>query len=256
VTIATSSQIWLYNPDFLAETPCMNLHRKVRRPGRWTLLAGVSCIAIAVVSINAWADFSGSVTSAGMNVNAAHLQLQFGATNDLTTNVTGMAPQDLAQRAVDLDINASTTTGIINGVTLADAVSASSSPNGGALDDSNGLKIWVLKCSVAWGGGPAPTPYTCGGSLSDVLGNYHATVGGATLPSAGTCPPGGVTTSTIHTLESTPGSLSNITTTGGASNHLVVYMCFPNSDNDTYQDAGLTALTFTFAATQRSGTNK
>jgi hypothetical protein len=158
------------------------------------------------------------------------------------------------ERAIDLGTDASTNTASpadLTGVQL--STSSSDASTTGKRSDSNGLKIWILGCTSAWGGNSS-SGYTCGGTLSDVLGTYHATAGGTTLPSAGTCPAVG-TLSSLNALNSSAASLTNLTVTTSASNHLVVFMCFPTADGDTYQDASST-ITWTFAGVQRSGALK
>lgn len=222
-------------------------------PWWWTRLFAAVAWLIGVLSLTASANFSGSTTVSQGAVTTAHIALT-KANNSLTSGATNIAPGDLIERAIDLGTDASTNTASpadLTGVQV--STSSSDSVTTGKLSDSNGLKIWILACSVAWGGSSS-SGYTCGGTLSDVLGTYHATAGGSTLPSAGTCPAVG-TLSSLNALNSAAASLTNLTLTTSASNHLVVFMCFPTADGDTYQDASST-ITWTFAGVQRSGTLK
>jgi len=214
------------------------------------LFAAVAWL-IGVLSLTASANFSGTATVSQASITTAHMQLTTSGTNALTSGATTIAPGDLLERALDLGVDSTTTSGAMSAITVATASTDASTT--GKLSDASGLKIWILSCTVAWGG-ISGAGYTCGGTLADVLGTYHATAGGSTLPSAGTCPAVG-TLSTLNALNSAAASLSNLTLTANANNHLVIFMCFPTADGDTYQDASST-ITWTFAGTQRAGAFK
>jgi hypothetical protein len=59
----------------------------------------------------------------------------------------------------------------------------------------------------------------------------------------------------MYTLTTGAQALSNLTLTAGAVNHLLVYICLPTAADDNYQTASGT-YQFSFAGTQRAGTNK
>jgi hypothetical protein len=50
-------------------------------------------------------------------------------------------------------------------------------------------------------------------------------------------------------------ALNNMTLTANATKYLVIFMCLPTAMGDDYQNASNT-ITWTFAGTQRSATNK
>jgi hypothetical protein len=68
--------------------------------------------------------------------------------NRLTLGATDLAPGDFMGRAVDLNIGATTSAGIIDHVTLTVSASPSSALN---TDSTIGLRIWIQKCSQEWG---------------------------------------------------------------------------------------------------------
>jgi hypothetical protein len=68
---------------------------------------------------------------------------------------SAIVPGDIIQRAVDLSVSGSTTSGIMTGATLAASVTASTQGAGGASytlhnNTANSLRVWVQKCSTDW----------------------------------------------------------------------------------------------------------
>ena len=229
-------------------------------PWWWARLAAITCWGVGVLSITASATFTTTATLNQGAISSGHMALTLpasGSTYRLQTGASNIAPADFIERPVDVQIDATTSPGIMSGIQL--AVSSSTSGSGAPqLDDgtANGMRFWVQGCSQAWTQRTdyASAPgynYTCGGSRSDVIGTY----GGATaLPTPGstTCPPGG--TSSLRTYES-PSALGNVNTSASSHNYLVVFMCFPNDADNAYQDL-TTTLTFAFTGVQRGGTAK
>jgi spore coat-associated protein N len=227
----------------------------VARPWWWTRFAAIVVGTLGVLSLTASATFVGSVAVSQSALTAAHMQLTApgaGATNRLTLGASAIVPGDLMQRAIDLSVDASTTSGAMTGITLQAAASPTSLLDS---DTTNDLRVWVQKCASAWtesGSSPAFT-YSCtggAGNVSDVMGSslpYQ--------PPANTCPPSSGTVVPLHTLKASAQTLSNVSTTASSTMHLLVLMCFPTAAGDSFQDATST-LTFTFAGVQRAGTNK
>jgi hypothetical protein len=216
----------------MATTPTM------KRPGRWTLIAGVGLVALGVLAINAYATFTGTATVNQAAITAGHMELTVpaaGASNRLTLGASGLAPGDTMSRALDLDVDASTTSGIMTGIELSISATNTDGKNLGT-DATDGLKIWIAKCSVAWtesGSSPAYT-YTCGGTQSDVLGTSGSPVAVASVSSS---------------------ALSNLSVSPGATNYLMLKLTFPSSADDSFQDA-TTSLSFAFSGVQRAGTDQ
>jgi hypothetical protein len=226
-------------------------------PWWWTRLFAAVAWLIGVLSLTASANFTGTAQTATQTITAAHIQLTKPGANDLTTAATNIAPGDLIERAIDIGTDASTNaSGVNNLASVQLSVSTTTDTaggGGGKLTDASGLKVWVLSCTSSWGGSYS-AGYTCGGTLGDVLGTYHATAGGSTLPSAGTCPAVGTLSSLFAMNTSGSGAavaLTNMTLTTSANNHLVVFMCFPTADGDSYQDATATVV-WSFAGVQRT----
>jgi hypothetical protein len=204
-----------------------------RRPGRWTLMSGVSLIAVGVLSFNAYASFSATATY-NQDVTSGYMSLVIDdedapATIAYDLDATNMAPGDTAQRGMLL-----TFAGTISAGTPTISIT-DNSPTIFTDGTANGLTLQIQKCSVAWDetdtGGGIPT-YACSGATSAVLA--------ATL---------------VGDLD-TPTNLGNLNTSG--ANHLKWTWSFPAGANNTFNTGvGHTAdLDVTIAAPQRAGTNK
>ena len=122
---------------------------------------------------------------------------------------------------------------------------------------ANSLKLWIQRCSVAWGG-TAVSP-TCAGTRSDVvgtsaapinvLGTYSLTVGGANA----FCSNSATQTAAIRTARSV--NCDSTVDQAAGADHLAVRASFPSgADAPTF--AGLAAnIGFTFSGTQGTGAN-
>lgn len=208
---------------------------QARRPGRWAVIAGVSLIALGLLSFNAFAFFTATAT-ATHDTDTGDMELTLGAAganHRIGTASTNIVPGDTIQRTIQLNVSNQAST--MSGVTL----DTTGSTNVGFITDTtDGLKVWIARCSQAWteaGVAPAYT-YTCGGSQSDVLGTNGSPV--AFYDAA-------------HTL-------NNLDVSDGATNYLMVEVSWPDGD-DTAQDAmeaSTGTLSFGFEGTQRAGTDK
>jgi hypothetical protein len=204
-----------------------------RRPGRWTLISGVTLIAVGVLSFNAYASFS-ATANYNQNVSSGYMQLTLANESSATINynLTGsnLAPGDTMQRGMLMTFAGTISAGTPT-VSAADAAPT-------ALTDgtANGLTLTIQKCSQAWDetdvGGGIPT-YACAGSTSSVLA--------ATAVSA---------------LIASPANLSNLNT--GGANHVKLTWTFPSAANNTFNvNGGLSdTITLTFSAPQRAATDK
>jgi hypothetical protein len=211
----------------------MNDNRKARMPRRRGLIAGVLLIALAVLSINAYATFTATMTVDQGAITAGHMEIAPGAVNTLTVGASGLAPGDTMERALDLDVDASTTSGIMTALRVAISADVSSALN---TDATHGLKVWIGVCDDPWDEDtPNPTTYTCNGNEDDALGTEASPTAISTLGSATT--------------------LNNVDASPGASNHLMIKLFFPSTANDTFQDLS-SELDFNFSGLQRAGTDK
>ena len=147
-----------------------------------------------------------------------------GTGQRLSVAATDIAPGDTIQRAVTL-----TNTGSIN--MDASAVRLTTSATTSSLRDTGGnvLTMTIDKCSVAWTESAFPYTYTCGGTTTTVL---------ASSPVIGTNV-----------------ALANIVTTPATPNHLRVTLTLPTAADNTYQNQ-TSVISYSFAGTQRAGTNR
>ncbi len=199
--------------------------------------AGVAIRPVALGGIALAASLGGagvyatytSTASQSNTIGSGTITVALGATgastNRLNINASGIVAGDTMQRSVDLN-----NSGAIDlaSITLTTTASPSSLLD---TDTTNGLQMVIDKCSVAWteaGTSPAFT-YTCSGTTTSVLASRA--VIGSNL------------------------TLSNLTLTAGASNHLRVTLTLPSGTSNSTQGLSST-ITYAFTGTQRAATDK
>ena len=204
-----------------------------RHDGGWSptrkLLASVAVLgaAASIAGLGTFATFTSS-TSASHTVSSGTVTIALGATgastNRLTVGASAIAPGDTIQRSVDL-IDQGTLN--LASVTLTTTATTSSVLD---TDATNGLQMVIDKCSQAWTESGPPYTYTCGGSTSSVLTSRPVIQSGV--------------------------SLNNLSAlTAGATDHLRVTLTFPSGAGNSFQNKSST-IQYTFAGTQRTGTDK
>ena len=186
----------------------------------------VIAIAAALAGFGVYAGYTG-VTSQAQSVSSATVTVALGAggasTNRLSVAAPSMVIGNTIYRSFDLNVSG---TADLASVTLTTSFSPSSALN---TDTTNGLHIVIDKCSVAWTeSGTSPNyTYTCGGTTTSVLAS--------------------------RAIAGTSIALSNLTLTGGASNHLRLSVNLPGPSTSMLD---LTSTcTWTFNATQRAAGN-
>jgi len=201
-----------------------------RRPGRWSLVAGVALIAVGVMSFNAYASFTASASynqAVGTGTMALTLANETSATTNYNLSGSALAPGDTMQRGMLLTFGGTVAAGDLK-------LSASdSSPT--ALDDgtANGLTLTIEACSQKWDettSGGIPT-FACGGSQSTVMA-----------------------ATSVRTLIQTPQTLTTNLNLGGA-NHLRLTWALPAAADNTFQGLSNT-IALTLTSDQRAATNK
>jgi hypothetical protein len=188
---------------------------------------GVVGAAAAVAGMGTFGTFTDSTAPLNASVTSGTLSLDLnsvGAAATLPMTATGFVPGDSVSRAVNL-VNS----GDLDFGTIAmNSVATTSSVLD--TDKVNGLQLSVKSCSVPWNetvtGGVAS--YTCTGTTS-VLVNGPA-VNGAAVSNA-----------------------ASLTAKG--TDRLVVTLTLPTSADNTFQGK-TTALSISFAGTQKTGTNR
>jgi spore coat-associated protein N len=207
---------------------------KLSRSKKLLLSLGALGSAAGIAGLGTFATFT-STTSASQTVTAGTVAITLGtagtATNRLTISATGIVPGDTISRAVDLTNASSDPLGSVSVTTTAPTSSLLNT------DTTNGLKMTVQRCSIAWTESATFAPaytYTCSGSTY-VLGTSGVSGGVAVIQSAATL-------SGLSALSS-----------GTSVDHLLVTLYLPLTAPNTMQ--GLTStIQYAFTGTQRTGT--
>ena len=190
--------------------------------GRKLLLSAAAIgVSLAVAVTGTYAAFSASV-SRGHTVSTGVPVLAFGATgaptNRLDIDAVGLSPGDSLYRAFDVT-NAGST--VFTSFTLSAVATTSSILD---TDTTNGLKVRLERCSVAWTeSGSAPRySYTCSGTRSTVLTSRPA----------------------VMTAQPLTGMQAGAQ---GGTDHLLLTETLPATADNTFQNK-TSALTFTVDA--------
>ena len=147
---------------------------------QWARVGVATVWALGVFSFTASATFQGTATAtAGASTTAiASLSLP-GVTGantingSVTTAFTNIAPGDLMDRPVDVLVSNTTTASLLTNMSFKVTVGSASAPSGKGLTDTNGLQVWVQKCSgTGWteGGSSPGYTYTCTNTATDQIG--------------------------------------------------------------------------------------
>jgi len=199
---------------------------RILTPGATTnkVIATIAVLgaAAAIAGLGTFATFTSS-TSTSHTIASGTLSLTSGPVNRLGTGASLIAAGDSMQRAIDLNYAGSMDMG---SATLTTSASTSSALD---TDTTDGLRLAIDKCSVAWTESGPPYTYTCGGSVSTVL---------ASQPLIG---------SNV--------GLSNLTLTAGTTDHLRVTVTLPSTAGNAFQNLSST-VGYTFTGVQRAGTSQ
>jgi spore coat-associated protein N len=213
---------------FDADNHTMILRRtsspRTRLPVRKVLATvSVLCAAAAIAGLGTYATFTSSTTPVAQTIASGTLTLSTGPVNRLGTGASPIAAGDTMQRALDLNYAGSIAFG---SVTLTTSASPSSALD---TDTTDGLKVAIDRCSVAWTESGPPYTYTCGGSTSTVLAS--------------------------QALIGTDVPLSNLTLSAGATDHLRVTLTLPSTAGNSLQNKSST-ISYVFTGIQRAGTSQ
>jgi spore coat-associated protein N len=181
--------------------------------------------AASIAGLGTYATFT-STETADQSLASGTVDINLGtagtADNRLTIGATGMVPGDSLQRLVKI-----TNAGSEN---LASLKLTTTAPTSSLLDTgSDGLRMRIQKCSVAWVevGTSAPFTYTCAGTASDVIAERAVIGTDLDLGSVASLAPGG-------------------------SDSLVVTVSLPTSADNNYQNKS-SVIRYSFTGTQRAG---
>ena len=188
--------------------------------GKILISLGAVGAAAAVAGLGTFGSFA-STTSGSQAVGAGTVVIGLGTTaGKVGVDASNVVPGDTIQRAVTLANSGTSNLAAVNLTTTA------SPSNLLSTDATNGLRLKIDACSVAWTAvAPTTAPtYTCGGSVTTVLAD-QAVIGANTLIS---------TTATTH----------------GVTDNLRVTLTLPTTAGDTFQGLSST-VNFSFTGSQR-----
>lgn len=195
----------------------------------------------AFLTAATYALFSASTSSAGNVFATGTLSLTNSNSASATATLSNMVPGDSASGVVTVN---NTGTEDLAGYQLAFTVT--SAANALTTDATNGLKVYVTRCSVAWTGAGAAA--TCGGVQTDVVGTAAAPVAIATGPyslGSALCTANAAVTAAIRTARGTTCAITG-------SDFLKVRVSLPTTADNTFQGLSST-VNFTWQGTQASG---
>jgi spore coat-associated protein N len=187
--------------------------------------------AASIAGLGTFATFTSS-TSASTTAATGSVSIALGApgvANRLNVGATGLLPGDTMQRAVDLS-----NTGAADLASVTLTTSASTPRSLLDTDATNGLQMTIDRCSDAWSeNGTSPAfAYTCPGTATRSNVVASRPVIGANI------------------------GLGNLASkAAGQTDHLLVTLSLPSTADNSFQGLS-SALTYTFAGTQRAGTDK
>ena len=210
--------------------------------------------AVGALIGGAFATFTASVTAGPQAITSGSVKLAVGPANDAATGATNIAAGDTIAREADLNDTGGT---IANKeITLKFSASPTSLLD---TDPTNGLQVSIQACSEAWkrtvvGSPPPAFEYTC-------------------TPGATTVKINGAASASVSALESAAGALSPLNSlNAGGKDFLVFTLTLPaaapgdlgkvaacsgtsggTASTEDLQGCSST-LTYTFQATQRTGT--
>ncbi len=197
------------------------------------ILLSVAALGVtaSIAGLGTFAQFTSS-TSASQAVSSGTVSISLGAAgtadNRLTIGAAGLVPGDSLQRRVKLtngsgNENLSSITLTTEDTTATDTVLTT--------DVTNGLKMKIEKCSVAWAeSASTPYTYTCAGTTTTVLARQAIIAADLALAS-------------LSTLAA------------GNTDDLVVTVDLPATADNTFQTKSA-AIQYTFTGTQRTATAK
>ena len=186
---------------------------------------GIVGAAAAVAGMGTFGTFTDSTAPLNASVSSGTLSLDLNSVSALSMSATNLVPGDSISRSVDL-VNSGDLG--FAGIAMTSTATTSSILD---TDKVNGLQLTIKSCPVVWTetitNGAAS--YTCSGTATTVV-NSGPAVSTATLASAASF--------TAH-----------------GTDHLVVTLALPTSADNTFQGKA-SALTISFAGTQKTGTNR
>jgi hypothetical protein len=216
---------------------------------RILLTLGILALLVTAVSAGSFALFTAS--TAVPNELFSTGTLSIGASpSSAIVSLSNMLPGDTV---TGLETISNTGTEDLTSYQLVTSVTAGTPTNPNVLtsDTTNGLKVWIQRCSAAYTGTGAAA--TCGATASDVVGTSAAPVpivNTFSLSSSSFCTTNAAVTAAIRTAR---GNTCDPAITGG-NDYLKVRVTLPSTAGNSFQTLS-TTLSFTFNGNQANGAN-
>ena len=218
---------------------------------RVLLSLGILAAMATVVSLGSYALFTASAPVPNELFSTGTLSIGTSPSSAIAT-LSNMLPGDTV---TGLETLTNTGSEDLTSYQLVTSVTAATPTNPNVLttDATNGLLMWVQRCSVAYTG--TGSSATCGGTPHDVVGTSAAPVAilnTFSLSSNAFCTTNAAVTAAVRTARGTTCD-GNIT---GGTDFLKVRVSLPSGagTGNTFQGLS-TTLSFTFDGSQASGAN-
>jgi hypothetical protein len=200
----------------------------------------------AFVTGGTFALFNASTASGGNLFSTGTLTLSNSNGASATATLANMVPGDSITGLVSVQNTGSED---LTQYAMAAAVTGGA-PNVLTTDATNGLQVWVARCSQAWTG--TGVTATCGGSQTDVVATLAApralTTGSPyTMAGGALCTTNAAVTAAIRTARGTTCAMTG-------SDYLKVRVSLPSAADNTFQGLS-TTVSFTWQGQQATGTN-
>jgi spore coat-associated protein N len=217
---------------------------------RILLTLGILALMATAVSAGSFALFTTSTAVPNELFSTGTLSIGASPASAIAS-LSNMLPGDTV---TGLETLSNTGTEDLTSYQLVTSVTAGTPTNPNLLtsDATNGLHLWIQRCTVAYTGTGAAA--TCsGGSASDVVGTSASPVAilnTSSLSSNAFCTANVAMTAAVRTAR---GTTCDPAITGG-NDYLKVRVSLPSAAGNTFQTLS-TTLSFTFSGNQASGAN-
>lgn len=216
---------------------------------RILLSLGILALMVTAISAGSFALFTASTAVPNELFSTGTLSIGASPASALTT-LSNMLPGDTV---TGLETLTNTGTEDLTSYQLVTTITAATPTNPNVLtsDATNGLRVWIQRCSVAYTGTGASA--NCGGTPSDVVGTTGAPVAivnSFSLSTNAFCTTNAAVTAAVRTAR---GTTCDPAITGG-NDHLKVRVSLPSTADNSFQTLS-TTLSFTFNGNQANGAN-
>ncbi len=213
----------------------------------------------SAIGAGTFASFTATTSNPGNTFATGTLTIDTDHSGASFVGLTGMIPGDSVAALLTIqstgteDMTYTLTTDVT--ATTAGAVPPASNLNVLTTDTTNGLQLYVQRCSQAWTGSGASS--TCGGTAADVVGTSASPValigsGGANTYTSAARSMGTLCDSDVTGATRSARSTTCSNTASSSSDYLKIRVSLPSSADNGFQGRSATAR-FTWDGTSVSG---